>query len=500
MHIAITFRPLHALLVALLLAAPPLAPTFAQPAAVAEAPDAARLPEAVTTRHEIAFDDRVLNFAATAGSLELASPRGEPEADIAFVAYVMETDDPAGRPVTFAVNGGPGAASAYLHIGALGPWRLPLGGEGIVPSQPVDLVANAETWLDFTDLVFVDPVGTGFSRLVDPDDELRERYLSIEGDIDALADFIQRWLAGNGRITSAKYFVGESYGGFRGPLLAEKLQSDHGMALAGMALLSPVLDFGWWRQPDHAPLPRVSLLPSLAAAGMEKRGDFSLEALRAAEDYAAGDYVVDLLRGLRDEAAVARVVARVSELTGLDAAMLERHAGRIDTDEFARELFGDEGRIASVYDAAVAGDTPVPERRSGRAADPVLDAMTAPLTGAMLAHYRDRLGWMPDRRYVLLGRGVSRGWGWGDGVGQPEAVSALRRVLALDPAFRVLVVHGYTDLVTPYFASALILRQLPAQLAGTRLRQETYRGGHMFYTRDDSRHAFRSDAAWLYDD
>jgi carboxypeptidase C (cathepsin A) len=299
---------------------------------------------------------------------------------------------------------------------------------------------------------------------------------------------------------SPKYFVGESYGGFRGPLLAETLQTDHGVGLAGMVLLSPVLDFGWWRQPDHAPLPRVSLLPSLAAAAMEKRGDFSLEALQAAEDYAAGDYATDLLRGLQDEEAVARVVARVAEITGLDPGMLARTAGRIDTDEFARELFGDEGRIASLYDAAVAGDTPVPERRSGRAADPVLDAMTAPLTSAMLALYRDTLGWMPDRRYVLLARGVSRGWRWGGGTGQPEAVSALRRVLALDPEFQVLVVHGYTDLVTPYFASELILRQFPAPLAGARLRQETYRGGHMYYTRNDSRRAFRADAAWFYGD
>jgi carboxypeptidase C (cathepsin A) len=282
--------------------------------------------------------------------------------------------------------------------------------------------------------------------------------------------------------------------------LAEALQTDHGVGLAGMVLLSPVLDFGWWRQPDHAPLPRVSLLPSLAAAGMEKRGDFAPEALAEAEAYAAGDYATDLLRGLQDEAAVARVVARVAGLTGLDAQMVARHAGRIDTDAFARELFGDEGRIASVYDAAVAGDTPVPERRSGRAPDPVLDAMTAPLSGAMRGLYRGTLGWTPDRRYYLLTGGVSRGWRWGDGPGQPEAGGALRRVLALDPAVRVLVVHGYTDLVTPYFASALILRQFPADLAGARLRQETYRGGHMFYTREASRRALRDDAAWVFGD
>ena len=154
----------------------------------------------------------------------------------------------------------------------------------------------------------------------------------------------------------------------------------------------------------------------------------------------------------------------------------------------------DQGRLASVYDAAVSGADP---GRGLRAADPVLDAMTAPLTGAMLALYQERLGWLPERRYELLNDGVNRAWDWDAGRGQPEAVGALGRVLALDPALRVLVVHGYTDLVTPYFASALILRQLPDFGPG-RVVTATYRGGHMFYLRDDARAAFRDDARALY--
>ena len=139
-----------------------------------------------------------------------------------------------------------------------------------MPSQPVELVPNPDTWLDFTDLVFVDPVGTGFSRLVEPTDALRDRYLSVEGDIEALADFVLTWLTENGRSGSPKFFLGESYGGFRGPLLAERLQTEEGVGLDGLVLVSPVLDFGWWLQPDHAPLPKVALLPSLAAAAMEE--------------------------------------------------------------------------------------------------------------------------------------------------------------------------------------------------------------------------------------
>jgi carboxypeptidase C (cathepsin A) len=465
----------------------------------APAASAGRLPAPRTTDHEVALPDRTLAFRARAGAITLTDDDGTPEADIGFVEYTLKDADPDARPVTFAVNGGPGAASAYLHLGVLGPWILPMDDESIVPSQPVDLVPNPDTWLDFTDLVFIDPVGTGFSRLVDPGDRLRDRYLSIDGDVSALAEFVRRWLTETGRIGSPRYFVGESYGGFRGPLLAEALQTKHGLALQGMVLLSPVLDFGWWQQPDHAPLPSVSLLPSLAAAAMEEDGAFSEAALGEAEAYAEGAYIADLLRGVRDEAAVGRIVDRVSEITGLDRAFVDRAAGRIGRDAFAREFLRDEGRLASPYDTTIAAADPFPASRRARAGDPVLDAMTAPLTGAMLAHYRATLDWLPERRYRLLNGGVNRAWDWESGRGQPEAVGALARVMALDPAFRTLVVHGYTDLVTPYFATELILRQIPVPDADARLRSATYRGGHMFYLRPGSRRAFREDAQALYE-
>ena len=221
-------RPIFAALVLLFAAPVHGQPVHAQPA---EAPAAApaedeRLPARAVTRHTLDLGDRSLAFTATAGAVTLTTRAGKAEADVAFTAYVLDGPQAAARPVTFAVNGGPGAASAYLQIGALGPWLLPMAGERIAPSQAVALVPNAETWLDFTDLVFIDPVGTGFSRLVDPDDALRGRYLSVDGDTDAIADFILKWLTENGRTGSPKYFVGESYGGFRGPLVAEALATD----------------------------------------------------------------------------------------------------------------------------------------------------------------------------------------------------------------------------------------------------------------------------------
>lgn len=478
-----------ALLLALPLHAQP-APDTPRPQAEAAA-NADRLPAARVTHHRLALGDRALAFTATAGALTLEDPRGEPEADIAFTAYVLDGPGAADRPVTFAINGGPGAASAYLQIGALGPWLLRMDGERISPSQATILEPNPDTWLDFTDLVFVDPVGTGFSRLVDPDDGLRDRYLSVDGDTDAIASFIVKWLADNGRLASPKYFVGESYGGFRGPLVAEALATDRGVGLDGLVLVSPVLDFGWWEQPDHAPLPMATLLPSLAATRMERAGALDPAALAEAEAYASGPFLADFLAGEADAAATARLVDRVTALTGLDRAAVAADAGRIDAGDFAREIRRGSGARISVYDATVAA----PGGRRGH--DPVLDAMTAPLTSAILAHYRDTLGWLPDRRYMLLNGTVSRAWDWGEGRGQPEALTALADVLALDPGLRVLVAHGYTDLVTPYFGSALLLRQLPAATAG-RVEAATYPGGHMFYTRPDSRRALRADAAILY--
>ena len=491
--------PIRPILTALaLLLAPPLhaqpAPD-APPQPQAEAP-AARLPAPEVTRHSLDLGDRSLAFTVTAGALTLETPAGKPEADIAFVSYTLdgppETTGAAARPVTFAINGGPGASSAYLQIGALGPWFLPMDGERIAPSQDTALKPNPDTWLDFTDLVFIDPVGTGFSRLVDPDDARRDRYLSVDGDTDAIADFILKWLTTNGRTTAPKYFVGESYGGFRGPLVAEALATDRGVGLDGLVLVSPVLDFGWWQQPDYSPLPMVSLLPSLAAVRMEGDGAFDPAALAGVEAYASGPFVADLLAGESDAAAVARLVDRVTALTGLDRATVAAAKGRLDAGDFAREARRGSGEHISVYDATVSAPGGGP-----RGHDPVLDAMTAPLTSAILAHYRDTLGWLPDRRYMLLNGPVSRAWDWGEGRGQPEAMTALAEVLALDPGLRVLVAHGYTDLVTPYFGSALLLRQLPAETAA-RAREAVYRGGHMFYTRPESRRALRSDAAALY--
>ncbi len=454
-----------------------------------------RLPADVTTAHSLELPGRTLRFSATAGALPLVDQQGAVQAELAFVAYTAAGTDARTRPVTFFVNGGPGAASAYLHLLVASPWRLPLGQASISPSQSPALVPNADTWLDFTDLVFIDPVETGYSRASGSRDEIRDRYLSVEGDISSITAVISRWLRQNDRLASPKFFVGESYGGFRGPLVVQKLQTELGIGMSGAILLSPVLDFSLLGRPRHDPMEFVSRLPSLAAARLEKGEAVSRPALAEAERYAAGEYLVDLTRGLQDREAVARVSSRVAEFTGLAPEFVRRHAGRISMGTFQSEFRRSEGRVTSAYDTGVTTFDADPTTDRSEGGDAVLTAMQAPLSTAMVDHLWRTLGWrVPNQRYELLNGSVSSGWRYGRSRQAPQVMDELKEALALDTNFRVLVAHGLTDLVTPYFASELLLRQIPAYGGEARAALATYPGGHMFYTRDSSRAAFRADA------
>lgn len=460
--------------------------------------DAQRLPAASVSQHTIALPGRTLRLTATAGSLTLADPQGTPQAEVGFVAYTRDDSDPATRPVTFAVNGGPGASSAYLNLLAIGPWRLALDGPTISPSAPPALVPNAETWLDFTDLVFIDPPGTGYSRVLGGD-QVRERFYSVQGDIDGLAAVVMRWLKEKNRLQSPKFFVGESYGGFRGPLLAQKLQNDQGIGFSGLVLVSPVFDFGWLDQRSGAPWTEAALLPSLAAASLARRGSVTRDALQEVERYASGEYLMDLMRGLQDKEAVDRVSQRVADLTGLSPDLTRRLAGRIDARTFQREVRRRSNEVVSAYDANVATADPEPHANVSRFEDPVLSAMTAPLTSAMLDHLTRTLNYKAEGRYNLLNESVNRAWRWGGSRDAPENTEELKSAMALDGAMRVLVVHGFTDLVTPYYASQLQLNQIPDLGPERRLSLKVYDGGHMFYSRNGSRQAFRGDVQAFFE-
>ena len=200
-------------------------------AAAPAATEQHRLPPDSTTKHTLALPGRTLSFTAVAGSIRLFDDKGEPQADVAYTSYQLDDAERGARPVTFLFNGGPGASSAWLQLGDAGPWRLSITGEGAIASASPDLVPNAETWLDFTDLVFIDPVGTGYSRFVAAGEDVRRRIWSVDGDVEAIALVIRRWLEKSDRLLSPKYVVGESYGGIRGPKIVHNLQTKQGVGV-----------------------------------------------------------------------------------------------------------------------------------------------------------------------------------------------------------------------------------------------------------------------------
>lgn len=452
------------------------------------------LPPPSITHHTLKLAGRDLHFKATAGAIRLSDAQsGAPIADVAFTAFELEGQEAAKRPLTVAINGGPGAASAWLDLGAIGPWRLPVQPQDISPSASPAVVDNADTWLDFTDLLFIDPVGTGYSRFLGKSDEAQKSFYSVDGDIDTLATVIRKWLVANGRLASPKYIFGESYGGFRAPKIARRLESTEGVGVNGVIMLSPVLDFAWFHA-ENNPAVVAAHLPSLVAAARGLKGRDPRQSLKAVESYASGPYLVDLYKGRRDPAAVRRMSLAVANFTGLDPKFVERLGGRVDASVMMREKDREDHRIASSYDTNVTGYDPHPFDYVSHHEDPILDALKVPLAAAMADVDAERLKWPVQAPYQILNMQVNGRWDWDHGLHAVQAMSDLEELLSLDPRFHALVMHGVTDQVTPYYVSKMLIDQMPPYGDTSRIRLAVYAGGHMPYLDDGSRAAMRDDA------
>ena len=452
-----------------------------------------RLPPDSTTKQTLALPGRTLAFTATAGSIRLFDDKGEPQADLAYTSYQLDGADAHTRPVTFLFNGGPGAASAWLQFGDAGPWRLAFSGDAASSSASPDLLPNAETWLDFTDLVFIDPAGTGYSRFVATGDDVRKRFFSVDGDVNSLSVMIRRWLEKHDRLLSPKYVAGESYGGIRGPKIVRNLQTQQGVGVKGLILVSPVLDFREFA--GSSLLQYVWSLPTMAAVAREKeKGSVTRADMADVERYAHSEFLTDLLKGEADAEATNRIADKVSTLTGIDQAVSRRLAGRFEALEFRREFDRKNGKVTGRYDASVMGFDSYPDSSFYHFGDPSAEPLFAPLTSAAVDLTNRKLNWRPDGSYNLMSSAADKGWDWGRGLNPPESVSQLRQILALDPKLKLLVAHGLFDLATPYFGSKILLDQLPAYATPDRVKLVVYPGGHMFYSRDASRQAFRDEA------
>jgi carboxypeptidase C (cathepsin A) len=436
-----------------------------------------------TVHQSMELAGRTIKYDATVGSLPVRDETGKTIASVMFIAYTVPGP---GRPVTFALNGGPGASSVYLNLGALGPKRVQFGAEGNSPSDPAIPSDNPGTWLDFTDLVFIDPVGTGFSYAHVKEDEAKKRFYNPKADVEYLSRAIFDWLVKNERLTSRKYLVGESYGGFRGPRITYFLQTRLGVAMDGVVLVSPYLDPGASSNGDLSPLPWMLTLPSIAAANLERQGKLNAATMAQIVDYTRTDYVADLLKGRSDPQALERIVKRVTELSGLDAQFVRRSGGRLETQAYLREVFRSEGKLGSRYDSN----------------DPILDGIIAPTTTAIVDFITRVVGWKYDGRYNALSYEVNSLWNDKDSDEHDRlehgSVEELRESVAVDPKLNVLIVHGWGDLSCPFMASVLIVDQMPLMGNPERVQVKEYAGGHMFYSRLDSQAALRSDAIKMY--
>jgi len=459
--------------------------------------DLPKFPEPASVKQTTRVAGKTLGYTATVGALPVRDEKGKVVAEVVFTAYVLDGPRDPRRPVTFAFNGGPGAASVYLNLGAIGPKRVQFGAQGDSPSDSADLVDNPGTWLDFTDMVFIDPVGTGFSRSLVDKEETKKRFYGIDTDIQYLSRIVYDWLLKYGRMASPKYVTGESYGGFRGPKITYYLQTKLGVGVNGVVLVSPYLEPPVDLSPDFSPMPWVSTLPSMAASNYERQGKALSPALMAdVESYARGEFMTDLMKGRRDPAAVARIVERVTAYTGLPREFVQISGGRIDSRAYLRELYRKEGRIGSWYDSNVTQDDPFPWSPTGRRGDPILDAIIAPTTSAMVDFTTRVVGWKVEARYNALSDEV--GENWEKGVELTSATTDLRQAVAADPKMKVLIVHGYDDLSCPYFISRLVIDQMPISGDPSRVKLALYPGGHMFYSRPGSQASFRADVMQVF--
>ncbi|MBV9784300.1 MAG: hypothetical protein JO264_10815 [Acidisphaera sp.] len=451
------------------------------------------LPGDSVTSHTLDLGDHTLAYKATAGTLPLFDDKGTRIAAVFYTAYVVQGADPATRPLTFVFNGGPGAASAYLHLGLVGPRIIDFGPDGRDAAAPA-LHDNKQSWLDFTDLVLIDPVGTGWSRADTADDA--KKFWGVRQDARALAKVVALYVSRAGRATSPKYLLGESYGGMRAPKVAQALRHDQGILVSGMVLLSPFLDAGF---DNRLALGAALQLPSLAAAEMERTHAYTPDRLPEIEHFALTDYLTALAATPADGTADP-VYAEVAKLTGLAQDVVARAHG------FVRNLYvkhsGEPGHeVVSRYDAAFAVDDPFADYDGARGSDPILDGYSRAFGGAFAGYARDELGFRTDITYELLADDVGRHWDWqseGSVFDPPNVTGDLRELLAYDPTFRLLVAHGTSDLQTPYAVSRYVLDHLPHIGAPGRVQLKLYSGGHMVYLKQASRLAFTADARAFY--
>ena len=449
----------------------------------------------VVTQHQITVDGKVLRYTATAGRLPIKRGDGRIDAEMFFVAYTVDGQEESKRPLTFCFNGGPGSASVWLHMGAVGPKQVVLEPNGFMPAAPYRITDNQNTLLDRSDLVFVDAIATGFSRAANA--EMTKKFLGVQGDIEAFGEFIRLYITRNDRWTSPLFILGESYGTTRAAGIAGYL-ADHGISFNGITLLSTAMDFGTLEWAKNNDVPYVLLVPSftMIAAYHKRLAPELIEDLaktrQEVEHWASTEYTLALSKGdgLSNEGRQ-KIIDQYARYTGIDRKVVDQANLRINVGEFTHNLLLDQKLRVGRLDGRFTGVDPE-GLLDTRYYDPTSSAILPPYTSVFNNYVRTELGYKVDTPYKVFAwdEPSFQKWEWGDAEkGFPNTAPGLRAAMVKNPYLRVLVMEGYYDLATPYYAANYSVDHLDL---GPDFRKNisftTYEAGHMVYV-DSGSHA-----------
>jgi carboxypeptidase C (cathepsin A) len=460
----------------------------------------------VVTRHTLQIDGRPLKYTATAGYLPIHDDEGKIEANIFFIAYEkVDVADKTKRPVTFAFNGGPGAASIWLHLSAMGPKVVLFPQNGTAMPKRPELVTNDYTWLDFTDLVFIDPVGTGYSRAAEGVDA--KKFFDVDGDIESIGKFIQRYLSDYGRWLSPMVIAGESYGTTRAAGLAGHLQEKLGIYPSGLVLISSVLDFQTIMFQENNDLPYVLALPSYAAtAWYHKKLPADLQkdliaTLAEVQAWALNEYLPALAKGdTLSETERNNIATQLAIYTGLSKNYILRSDLRVSNQRFTKEFLRSDDRLIGLMDSRVPG---YQESKLGEysAYDPAFFITIGPLTAAMNDYVRRELNYQNDLPYEYLSRKAHRAWDLGyKGRGYLNVAPTLQEAMTRNTHLKVLIAGGYYDLTTPFFSNIYMANHLGlAKPLRKNVQFKHYFSGHQLYTDPTTRKAMFEDAKAFFE-
>jgi carboxypeptidase C (cathepsin A) len=474
-----------------------------KPAAAPPAKDDRKPPEEKVsqTKHTIRIGGKDVKYTATAGTMLLKKEDGTATASFFYVAYIKDdVPDATKRPLTFAFNGGPGSSSVWLQLGALGPKRVMMDPEGNALPPPYKLVDNEYSILDLTDLVFIDPVSTGFSRAIPEQDA--KNFHGIQGDLESVADFIRIYTTRSSRWTSPKFLAGESYGTTRAANLSGYLQQHMGYALNGVMLISAVLNFGTISFDRGNDLPYILFLPTYTAtAWYHKKLAPDLmasqsKALEESQQFAAHEYSLALMKGdaISSEER-AQTVQKLARLTGLSAKFIDESDMRVPIFRFTKELLHDERRTVGRYDSRLEGIDLDPTSATPDY-DPSYASVYAPFTAAWNEYVRAELKWESDLPYEIL-TGKVHPWSWGDYDNRYVNVSeSLRAAMTQNRELKVFVANGHYDLATPFFATEYTFDHLGLDpTLRNHVSMDFFEAGHMMYTYKPALEKLKADLA-----